>query len=236
MRSKFVLAIVSLILLGSFVVLGSSTTVIGNLLESVTNNSITTVFPSLPQSAPAQTLANNPATVSPEKTTAAKEVPPTVLWHMIFSLSRMTEQEAKKLNRQGRNGDAWSQYFIKRGVLSAASEKTFKQTADAYLKDLEPIDRRAKEVIDAMRAQYPKGLIKDPKDMPLPPAELGALQQQKNELVLRHRDAFKNAVNAESFNKFNDFLTNDFSKSVAPVTYPHPNQQIGKRKEGADEK
>jgi len=236
MRSKFVLAIVSLILLGSFVVLGSSTTVIGNLLESVTNNSITKVFPSSNQSAPAQPFENNPASVLPEKITPAQEVPPTVLWHMIFSLSRMTEQEAKKMNQQGRNGDAWSQYFIKRGALSAASEKIFKETAAAYLKDLEPIDRRAKEVTDAMRAQYPKGLIKDPKNMPLPPAELGVLQQQKNALVLRYRDAFKNAVSPESFNKFSDFLTNDFSKGISPVSYPHPNQQIGKRKEVGDEK
>jgi hypothetical protein len=236
MRSKFVPAIVSLICLGSLVVLGSSTTVIGNLLESVNGNSFTKVFSSASQSAPAQSFENNPALVLPEKPAPVKEVPQTVLWHMIFSLSRMTEQEAKKLNQQGRNGDAWSQYFIKRGVLSAASEKTFKQTAAAYLKDLEPIDRRAKEVTDAMRAEYPKGLIKDPKNMPLPPAELGALQQQKNALVLRHRDAFKNAVSPESFNKFSDFLTKDFSKSVAPVNYPHPNQQIGKRKEVGDEK
>lgn len=236
MRSKFVLAIVALICLGSFAVLGSSTTVIGNLLESVTNNSITKVFSSSKQAAPAQVSENNPAPVAPEKTTPAQEPPQTVLWHMIFSLSRMTEQQAKKMNQQGRSGDAWSKYFIKRGVLSAASEKVFKEKAEAYLKELEPIDRRAKEVTDAMRAQYPKGLIKDPKNMPLPPAELGVLQQQKDALVLRYRDAFKNAVNQEAFNKFSDFLTNDFSKALTSVSYQHPNKTIGKQQEVNNEK
>jgi hypothetical protein len=236
MRSKFVLAIIALICLGSFVVLGSSTTVIGNLLDSVTGNSISKVLPPAKQSAPAEAPVNNPAPLLPEKTTPAQEVPQTVLWHMIFSLSRMTEQQAQKVNQQGRSGDAWSKYFIKRGALSTAAEKIFKEKADAYLKELEPIDRRAKEVTDAMRAQYPKGLIKDPKNMPLPPAELGVLQQQKNQLVLRYRDAFKNAVNPEAFNKFSDFLTNDFSKALAPVTYPHPNKQIGKQQEVNDEK
>lgn len=236
MRSKLVPAIVALVCLGSLAALGSSTTVIGNLLESVTTNSSTKVLPSSNQSAPAEPFDSKSAPVPPEKTTPAPEVPQTVLWHMIFSLSRMTEMEAKKMNQQGRNGDAWSQYFIKRGALSTASEKIFKEKAAAYLQELEPIDRRAKEVTDAMRAQYPKGLIKDPKNMPQPPAELGALQQQKNALALRYRDLFKNAVSQEAFSKFSDFLTNDFSKAVAPVTYPHPTKRIGKQQEVGDEK
>lgn len=233
MRSKFVLAIVALLGLGSFVVLGSSTTVIGNLLESVANNSMTAkVFPSSKQSAPAEPFENNPAPVLNEKTMPPREVPQTVLWHMIFSLSRMTEIEARKMNQQGRNGDAWSQYFIKRGVLAADSEKIFKKNADAYLRELEAIDRRAKQVTDAMRAQYPKGLIKDTKDMPMPPAELGVLQQQKDALALRYRDAFKNAVSPETFNKFSQFLTNDFSQGISPVSYPHPNKKLGKHAGG----
>lgn len=237
MRSKLVPAIVALVCLGSFAALGSSTTVIGNLLESVTNNSITKVFQASKQPAPAaEPFERKPAPVLPAENAPAREVPQTVLWHMIFSLSRMTERQAEKMNEQGRNGAAWSRYFVKRGVLTSDAEKIFKETAEAYLRELEPIDRRAKEVTAAMHAQYPKGLIKDTKDMPMPPAELGDLQKQKDALALRYRDLFKNAVSQEAFSKFSDFLTNDFSKGVKPISYQRPNQTLGKQKEVRDEK
>jgi hypothetical protein len=248
MRIKFVLALFALVGLSSFVAFGSPTTVIGSLLESVTNNPMTRAFSTAAEQSPAvvvpaaelpfENKTPLPPPAGTEKTTPAQEAPPTVLWHMIFSLSRMTERQAERMNQQGRSGEAWSRYFIKRGALTAENEKVFKETAEAYLRELEPIDRRAKEVTAAMRARYPKGLIKDPKDMPQPPAELGELQKQKDALALRYRDSFKNAVSREAFDKFNAFLTNDFAKGVSAVSYPHPNKTLGKKPEegSSDEK
>lgn len=39
-----------------------------------------------------------------------------------------------------------------------------------------------------------------------PPAELKALQAQRSEIVLRHRDNFRNAIGEEEFARFSEFI------------------------------
>jgi hypothetical protein len=82
-------------------------------------------------------------------------------------------------------------------------------------------DERAKAIILAYKAQYPGGRVPHGELPKPPPAELRALSEERDAIVLRSRDRLKEALGEGEFNRFNSFV----KERVAPNVYQIQPQQ-----------
>lgn len=229
MRNKLILAVIGTIGLSSFVVLGSSPGLVGGLLESVKNNSVASVFSGMVESVtPIEISLNTDQPVSPQ-------IPEAILWSVIFSLPERLDSEAEKAKLAGQDESLWTNYFIRQAKLSTGSSQTLRETAARYFVEVAPLDEQAGSIVRDMRA-------KNPQPQPPPfsadtilPTELTALQNQKDEVVLRNRDSFRTAIGEEEFAKFSEFLLTEFAKgfvrrerrSDEPFTTPRSSENNG---------
>lgn len=142
--------------------------------------------------------------------TTSKEIPDNVLWYIVFSMNENLEKEAEKLNREGKDGTLFSAYFRRQGKLSAENEKVLKDKSNDFEKEIKPFIQEAKKIIDEARKKSKGGTGTTDS----PPPALEELQKQRDEITLRYRDSFKQAVGESAFNEFSGFLTQDFTRGA----------------------
>ena len=237
MRKKTFLAIIALIVLSSFVVLGSSPGLVGNLLETVQNNAITKVF-----SSEVQTESQNPGNESTEKVqnsevfpqeisikteeTPTPKVPEIILWRVIFSFPEKLEKAAEKARQAGQDDSLWTNYFVRQGGLSPEHNQILKENALAYFNEIAPLNEEAKTIVEEWRKKnLPKPIKGDTEEIssrPAPPTGFIELQQQKDEITLRYRDNFKNAIGEQALAKFSEFVNGEFAKGFVMQTGQPP--------------
>lgn len=220
MSKKTFVASLALIGLSSFVILGSSPNFYGKFFQSIENTSIVKAFSLSSAKDETQNSSLNRIAASQE-VVSGQEVPQTILWQMVFSLPQRLDRAAGKLSAQGKDAAIWNNYLTRQAKLSVQNELILKATAARYFAEIAPIDQKAREITQQTRAKYPDGKI-EKDNFPLPPVELGVLQKQKDDITLLYRDSFRTAVGEESFNQFNDFLTQEFSKGISPIVQPTP--------------
>jgi hypothetical protein len=225
MRKKSILAIIALIGLSSFVVLGSSPSLFSKILESVQNNPITRVFSSSAQSEPqknadeiskaAENTAGSLQNIS-MKTTGfpAPQVPEEILWRVIFSFPEKLEKMADKARQEGQDDSLWTNYFIRQAGVSIENNQILAEKSSSFSKEVVAIDKRNKQIIEEFRTKNLKLDGQNEKSVSnfTPSTELIALQKQKDEVTLSYRDDFKAAIGEEAFAKFDKWLKEDFSK------------------------
>ena len=230
MRKKILAGVFALIGLSVIAVLGNSPKIVSRMVQTAQ-----TVFaeaglgkaPSeIIQKQSENTIVSDTGINKNENISFSKEqeqrvVPEEILWQMAFSLPQRIDREAAKLNQEGKDDSIWTGYITRQAKLSVENETVFRITAANFYEEVAPIDREANNLIKEIRTKFPDGKA-DPKNLPLPPAELGELQKKKNEVVLRYRDSFKAAVGDQPFAEFKGFLDNEFSRGINPISVPTP--------------
>lgn len=227
MKRKLVLALLALVGLSSFVVLGNSPELVGNLLESVQNNSLAKVFSTFDQSAKRkeakQEVENtNSKQLPTAQDISAQEIPERILWQAVFNFSKKIETEARKLNEEGKDGTLYSNYFIRQGNLSVENDEILKDISSKYLEEIESLNQKAEKVIEESRAGRSNEQLDKEQTLPKPPEELKELQKQKDEITLRYRDKFKEIIGEEAFDNFSIFLAQDFSLKATKYQFDAP--------------
>jgi hypothetical protein len=214
MRKKFVFAVFALIGLGTFVVLGSSTDFFGRVVGTLQQNTATNVFSPTDQLTDAMKKAGRSKSAMSKPESTAVEIPENVLWHVVFDFTIKIETKAVESNQQGKDGNLYSNYFIRQGHLSDEDNLILKQMANQYFQEVYPLDQRAKKITEHARAKYSKKTPNLNRPLPPPPVELEELQAQKDAITLRSRDSIKEVFGDETFNKFATFLKTDFSEGA----------------------
>lgn len=210
MKRKFVVGILSLACLTSLVVFGSTSEFVGILAESMPSIPITRIFTVSPE---------QPLRHELEKKTAVEgsveEIPETVIWQSVFRRVREINIEAGKADQRGEDGDLYRNYFIRQGDLSIEHNAVLKEISSAYLNEIELLDQKAQNIADEAREKKGAKLSE-------PPKEFLEIKRQKDDLTLHYRDQFKNAIGAEAFANFSEFLRGDFSTGMKKVEIDNP--------------
>jgi hypothetical protein len=123
------------------------------------------------------------------------------------------ERQADRAEKRGENADKLRRYFeIDAGLTpgEAATLKEIARDADAGVRE---IDEKARLIIAQFHAQYPPGKV-SASELPPPPPELEALQEEKDSLVLKHRDTLKTSLGEERFRLLDGYVQHLFAGKV----------------------
>lgn len=89
--------------------------------------------------------------------------------------------------------------------LSSNQIRVLDEIATASVQEVAALDQRARVIINQFRSRFP-GRIVPPGEPLSPPAELEALQQQRDATILRGRARLQQAFGEQEFNRFDRFM------------------------------
>lgn len=147
-----------------------------------------------------------------------EEVPDYVVYWHLFHHNNFLIQKAQETEALGQDGTAMRNFYRNGASLDDAQTLTFNEIAASCEQDVKAIDDQAKVIIANFRAQHPGGLMQPGTDLPPPPAELQALQQQRNDVILASRDRLQAAFGEAAFGNFQTFV----QEKVAPQIRREP--------------
>ena len=148
-----------------------------------------------------------------------EEVPDKIVFFILFNHLVGLKEQAEKAAEKGESLNYLGMYEEQANLNNAQSQFLF-QTAQDCMDAIKPINDEAKEIITKAQANFPKGEVKSPEDLPPPPQELKELQQRKDDVVLRFRDVLKDGLGTQKFGEFNDFARQKIAPQVTTNLNP----------------
>jgi hypothetical protein len=162
----------------------------------------------------AQTPEQNPAEnsdVTDQKGVTDSTTPDFILFDLLFHLTKTMDQAAARLEAEGKSGRIWSEYYERHAGLSRQQANKLRQAADNFYREVEPVHRRAAQIVAQRRNSHANG-----QPPPLPSPELNALQKQRETIALRHRDRLRNLVGDEAFERLRQLMIQKPDSTTPP--------------------
>lgn len=158
------------------------------------------------------------ATVSPLNAVSA--VPDHVLYDSLFRMDVSFRRKALEQQLLGQPVTSLQSYFKNNAKLTDEENEILRQIAIEFIEEIEPIDTRARQVTSDIREQHPYGEVPAGSEVAPPPAELGDLQNMRNEIVLQKRDKLSDRLGKDAFEKLDKFMHNEFAENFQPNGSP----------------
>lgn len=169
----------------------------------------TAVVPAVPQSQ--DSSGQNTADAQ------AEAVPDEVIYALLFREVRAFNEKAKAEEQLG-NDAAWLRTFHRRQAgLTEEQAGELDRIADKNERSVAKIDEKARKIIDAARARYKNGKLKEDESLPEPPEVLKKLQKQRDSIVLQARDELRTVFGEPEFKRFNDFARKDITSKIKTI-------------------
>lgn len=156
-----------------------------------------------------QTSGNPPATQASSPT----RVRLPILYRESLAYQSHLDAAAAALQAQGKDGNWLRNHFQEKLGFSDQQFASVRQTAVRLAEELKAQDAKAKAIIDAIHAQYPR-TITDPSQLPPVPLELIALQKGRDAIVAQEIANLKTALGASAASKLDSFLEHNFAPTV----------------------
>lgn len=134
------------------------------------------------------------------------EIPEYVAYGFLFRLVSKLSDKTRELRSQGRIGPKDYLPLQKEASLTQAQARMLEAIASACQQEIARQDEKAKSVVHAFRAQLPEDKQLRGKPLPPPPAELKALSDERNAIVLRAREQLRLGFGEESFTRFDNYV------------------------------
>jgi hypothetical protein len=150
-------------------------------------------------------------------------VPKPVIYSILFREMRSFQQQAHEMELQERDATALRKFHQNKFQLTDDQNAALARIASANERDVTRLDRKAREIIDAVRARHPNGRLAEGETLPPPPAELKALQAQRDAAMLQAREQLRAAFGAAKFAQFDETLQQEITRKLQPVrSTPRP--------------
>src|SRR6266498_1825879 len=94
------------------------------------------------------------------------------------------KKKAEELQEQGKDGKALRSFYKEAALLNDDEARAFDQIAADCERDVAQQDGKAKAIIDSVRTRYPNGKVSKGEKPPEAPAELKAMQEQRNAIII----------------------------------------------------
>jgi vacuolar-type H+-ATPase subunit I/STV1 len=170
-------------------------------------------------SAPPQDPTRQAQHTRNERHAFAADVPEHVVYGLLFREVEAFKRKAEEREHQDHGQDAASlrAHHKRRAKLNDHQDFVLGQIAANCQREVARLDRRAKAIIDAEKARHPFGRLKPGEALPAPPEELGRLERQRTDAVLKARDQLRAALGEEEFRRFDDFARKDGAEKIKPL-------------------
>ncbi len=156
------------------------------------------------------------------KNDSDETVPEQVLWRIVFGFPAKFEKNAEEAKQKGESDSLWTNFFTGQAKLSETDAELFKEIAEQHEQEIQILDEKMQNLMEEVRQMRKQilqkeisqrsGLIESQQQKK---KELVETQKQKDEITLRYRDNFKNAVGEQSFSAFEKWLKEEFAKGFA---------------------
>jgi hypothetical protein len=136
----------------------------------------------------------------------ASVIPDSVLYKHLFRHVAAFKKQAEQAVQQGKDGTPMRAFFKHKAQLTDEQARILEEIADDCDREVRLQDAKAKTVIDAYKAQYPGGKVPHGETPKPPPAELKAMTQERNAIILRARDRLRASFGEAEFRRFDGFV------------------------------
>jgi hypothetical protein len=149
------------------------------------------------------------------------DIPEHVVYKHLFHHIAALKRKAEEAESEGKDATQFRTHFKRQAVLSDEQDQIINDIAADCDRQIKEQDEKAKVLIRAYKAQYPGGQVPHGELPKPPPAELRALSEERDAIVLRSRDRLKAALGDSEFERFNGFV----KERIAPNVYQIKPQQ-----------
>lgn len=155
------------------------------------------------------------ANVTQDVTVAREQgLPEHVPYIFLFEHLRHLKKKSDEFKNQGKDGSGFQRRFKKTLVIDDDQFARLEEIALSLEPELEAVDKKAEKVIKEFKKTYPEGVVPPGTVIPPPPAELTALQEERNRLILRGRDRLKGALGEMEFNRFDQIMKSRLAPNI----------------------
>lgn len=146
----------------------------------------------------------------------APEVPDHIAYLQLFRQIAAFKKKAAALEREGQDNSALKTYFKRRAELDDVAARMLDEIASGCHRELQQLDAKAKALTDVFKARYPGGRVPHGELPQPPPAELRALSEERDAIVLRCRDLLRASLSDETFSRLHDFVKRRDVSGIKP--------------------
>lgn len=162
---------------------------------------------------PAALRAGSP---TPEDAQAVN-APKHVVYGLLFREVAAFRKIAREKELRGEDGSFLHRHHKENIKLDDTQAEALAKGAEETDREVRKLDREARKIIDKGRARHPDGKLKDGEALPPPPAELKALQQQRDAVIMKGREELRAALGDTEFQRFDEFVQQEVTKRMKPV-------------------
>ncbi len=145
------------------------------------------------------------------------QIPSHILYDQLFRLVINFRKKAEEQRLTGESVTSLKDYFKDEAKLTDSQNQKLEQLAIEYLQEVEPIDRQARQIIDQLRRQFQDGWVNEGQQVPPPPIELAALQEQRNALAVSYQEKLQELFGKDDFESFDNFVRQNFAQNFQAI-------------------
>jgi hypothetical protein len=142
------------------------------------------------------------------------EIPDHVMYRHLFHHAVALKNKAEEAEKKGEDATQYRTHFQRNAELSDYQANILTDIAAEYDQQEKLLEARAKPLIDAYKAQYPDGKVPHGQKPAPPPAELRALSQERDALVLRMKERLRATLGEGEFNHLDNFVKTRVAPNV----------------------
>jgi hypothetical protein len=149
----------------------------------------------------------------------AADIPRHVIYGLLFRERALFKKKAQEQESKGANGAFFREFHKTKLKLDDAQTAAFDRVADEANRKVTLLDKKARKLIDDIRAKHPGGVVKEGEVLPPPPAELTELENQRTNALLQAREQLRAALGDAEFQRLEGFLLEDATKRMKAIRH-----------------
>lgn len=166
---------------------------------------------------PGQLLQDQPASNA-----EGSDVPTHVVYGLLFREISAFKQEGERRRAQGKDDSSLRNYHREKANLNDDQATALERIAENCQREVDDLEREAKQIIDADRALHPGGRLQVGEQLPKPPKRLKQLEDKRTDAILKAREKLRAAFGESEFRRFDDFQQQDAANRAKRVEHiPH---------------
>jgi hypothetical protein len=156
-----------------------------------------------------------PITISDSRDVPAQAgVPTHIAYGLFFGEMLAVKNKAAEREKQGIKSDAMREFHKSRAKLSDYEAIVLDQVASECNEKVIKLNDQARATINRERARHPHGRLKEGESLPMPPATLLQLEEQRKETLLNARERLRTMLGQPDFDRIDNFIQEDIEARV----------------------
>ena len=149
---------------------------------------------------------------------ALQYVPDDIVYSQIFRHLEELNKKADEDEQKGKNGRGLRDLYKDTAQLNEQQARQLDHIAAKTNRATKELDARARQIIDAVRAQTPDRKLQKGQAPPRPPQELIYLNNSRRELIVQAVGELRANLGEEEFGRFSQFVNQKIRPGIKPIS------------------